>query len=114
MELCGCRRMYMYLHYGGSFIVKCNKSVDYDGGSKSGAIIDDGMSVEEVISVCCKRFNISSEEKNVWYSLKFDRSILMPLVDDASLVEIFEFNEEYGFAYIAAGNVEVITDDNLL
>ena len=65
----------------------------------------------EFVSIVCDRLKVESIALKMYYTCKFDQSMLVLLEDDAEMRKMFKFNDKYCYVYANSNNyvsVEVI------
>ena len=63
------------------------------------------------VSMVCDRLKVESTALKMYYTCKFDQSMLVLLEDDAEMRKMFKFNEKYSYVYTSSNkyvSVEVI------
>ena len=74
--------LFFYLCYGGE-IVKFNGSIEYRGGRVITKIMNVHIPYIEFVSIVCDRLKVESTALKMYYTCKFDQSMLLLLEDDA-------------------------------
>ena len=65
----------------------------------------------EFVSIVCDRLKVESTALKMYYTCKFDPSMLVLLEDDAEMRKMFKFNDNYCYMYASSNtyvSVEVI------
>jgi len=78
--------------------------VTYLGGSKKCVVLKEGARIEEVRRVVTELSRIELSERKVWYSLKYDRGLVMALEGEADVRVFFKGNEEHGYLIVGDSN----------
>ena len=102
--------MFIYVCYGGE-MVKSNGSIEYKGGQVIIEIMNVHIPYVEFVSIVCDRLKVESTTLKIYYTCKFDQSMLVLLEDDAEIRKMFKFNDKYCYVYVSSNNyvsVEVI------
>ena len=58
----------------------------------------------EFISIVCDRLKVESTALKMYYTCKFDQSMLVLLEDDVKMRKIFKFNDKYCYVYVSSNN----------
>lgn len=80
--------------------MNADKTVTYEGGRIDGIVIDDDTNYEAFIDIICDRLHILRGGNTFKYSVKFDRSRLLPLEDQTGLDNLLQFNDGAGYVYV--------------
>lgn len=94
------KTLFCYCHVGGELVVKEDRSVSYKGGFVDGLVIDQDTSYEAFVGRICEQLCITPTGKLFQYSVKFDKSCLLPLKDQNGLNNLLYFNEGAGYVYV--------------
>ena len=62
------------------------------------------ISYVEFISIVCDRLKVESTALKMYYTCKFDQSMLVLLEDDVKMRKIFKFNDKYCYVYVSSNN----------
>ena len=81
-------------------MVKKDRSVLYKGGLVDGLVIDQDTAYETFVGEICEQLCITPTGKLFQYSVKFDKSCLLPLKDQNGLNNLLHFNEGAGYVYV--------------
>ncbi|KAJ8438784.1 LOW QUALITY PROTEIN: hypothetical protein Cgig2_009902 [Carnegiea gigantea] len=76
--------------------------VTYEGGLRKCIAVREGMGAEELLKMVKEMTGSDMSEKKLWYSLKYDRKMLVAIEGDNDVS--FKGNDEHGYMYVA-GNV---------
>ena len=90
--------MFIYVCYGGE-MVKSNGSIEYKGGRVITKIINVHIPYAEFFSIVCDRLKVELTTFKLYYTCKFNTSILILLEDDAEMGKMFIFNEKCYYVY---------------
>ena len=102
--------MFVYVCYGVE-MVKSNGLIEYKGGRVITEIMNVHIPYVEFVSIVCYRLKIESTVLKMYYTCKFDQSMLVLLEDNAEMRKMFKFNDKYCYVYVSSNNyvlVEVI------
>ncbi|KAJ8424836.1 LOW QUALITY PROTEIN: hypothetical protein Cgig2_031571 [Carnegiea gigantea] len=79
--------------------------VMYEGGSRKCMVMKEGMGVEELMQIVREITGSGMLEEKIWYSLKYDREMLV--AEDSDTKVIFKGNDEHGYMYVAGNSSPV-------
>ena len=94
------KTLFCYCHFGGELVVKKDRSVLYKGGLVDDLVIDQDTAYETFVGEICEQLCITPMGKLFQYSVKFDKSCLLPLKDQNGLNNLLHFNEGAGYVYV--------------
>lgn len=94
------KSLFCFCHFGGNIVVNEDKSVSYKGGSVDGIVINEDTKYDAFVGLVCQQLSITPRGKSFQYSVKFDKSCLLPLKDQSGLNKLLEFNDGSGCVYI--------------
>ena len=78
----------------GGVLEECgNGKVKYKGGSKRHVLVKEVMKVEEVHRMVKEIVGSDKSEQKVWYRLKYNQQMLMPIDGDMDVSMIFKENK---------------------
>ena len=80
--------------------------VTYEGGSRTCMVVRERTGAEELFKMVRKMIESDKSEEKLWYSLKYDRKMLVPVEVDSDVVHvevIFKGNDEHFYLYVAGG-----------
>jgi len=100
MSSVGARKLCVYFFWGGYVQEDDDGKVSYQGGSRDCVLLSESMSLDEAKSRLMRRVSSASKEEKLWYTLKFDRKIFLPLDTDDAVEAMFMGNEEHAFVYM--------------
>ena len=78
--------------------------VTYLGRTKKCVVLKEGARIEEVRTVVIELSGIELSERKMWYSLKYDRGLVMALEGEADVRMFFRGNEEHGYLFVGDSN----------
>ncbi|KAJ8434108.1 hypothetical protein Cgig2_005787 [Carnegiea gigantea] len=78
-----------------------DRKVTYEGGLRKCMVVKEGMGIEELIRMVREMIGSDMSEEKLWYSLKYDREMLVAVEGDSDVKAIFKGNDEHGYMYIA-------------
>ncbi|KAI9081441.1 hypothetical protein K1719_036587 [Acacia pycnantha] len=78
---------------GGQIINESRGVLRYEGGRTIGKMIEHGLSLTELITMISSCFGEEISGKRLKYSLKFDPSQLIDLIDDDGVKQLIKYNE---------------------
>jgi len=81
--------------------------VTYEGASGKCMMVKEGMGVEEFMRMVREMTGSDMSEEKLWYSLKYDREMLVAVEGDSDVKVIFKGNDENGYMYVAGNGVPV-------
>ncbi|KAJ8420118.1 hypothetical protein Cgig2_032310 [Carnegiea gigantea] len=64
-------------------------------------VVKEGMGVEELMKMVREMTASDMLEEKLWYSLKYDREMLVAVEGDSDMKVIFKGNDEHGCMYVA-------------
>lgn len=99
MSSVGARKLCVYFFWGG-YVQEEDGKVSYQGGSRDCVLLSESMGLDEAKSRLMRRVGSASKEEKLWYTLKFDRKIFLPLDADEAVEAMFMGNEEHAFVYM--------------
>ena len=84
----------MYVLCGGVVEEGGDGKLTSEGGSRKCMLVKDRMGVE-VQRIVMENIGSDLSEHQVWYNLKYDRQMLMPVKGDMDVRMIFKGNDEH-------------------
>ncbi|KAJ8430689.1 hypothetical protein Cgig2_018415 [Carnegiea gigantea] len=75
--------------------------VTYEGGSRKCMVVKEGIRVEELMKMVREMTGNDMLEEKLWYSLKYDREMLVAVEGDSDMKVILKGNDEHGYMYVA-------------
>ena len=90
--------MFIYICYGGE-IVKSNGSIENKGDRVITEIMNMHIPYVEFVLIVCDRLKVESTALKMYYTFKFDQSMLVLLEDNAEMRKMFKFNDKYCYVY---------------
>jgi len=73
----------------------------YNGGSRKCMLMQEGMGVEELRKMIRETVGVGVEVDRMWYSLKYDRNMIMAVEGNTDVRMIFKGNDEYSYVYVS-------------
>jgi len=95
------REIVVYVCWGRVLNDGVNGLMTYVGGRNACMWISPSMGVGDVLNLLEREMGESVRGQHVWYSLKFDRRMLMPLEKDEDVVKLVRGNDGHAYIYIA-------------
>jgi len=96
----GNRELLVYVLWGGVFEDGAEGKMVYKGGSRKCMVVRDGMGVEELRGMIQETVGGGVEVERIWYSLKYDRNMIMAVEGDMDVRMMLKGNEEHGYVYV--------------
>lgn len=96
----GTRKLCVYFFWGGYAQEEDDGSLSYQGGSRDCVLVSESMSLDDVKGRLMRRVGQGFDEQKLWYTLKFDRKIFLPLDTEDAVEAMFMGNEEHAFVYM--------------
>ncbi|KAJ8439630.1 hypothetical protein Cgig2_021006 [Carnegiea gigantea] len=94
------REIFKYVLWGGMLAKSGDGKVTYEGGSRKCMVVKEGMGVEELMKMVREMTRSDMLEEKLWYSLKYDREMLVAVEGDSDMKAIFKGNNEHGYMYV--------------
>ncbi|KAJ8444476.1 hypothetical protein Cgig2_024040 [Carnegiea gigantea] len=85
---------------GGMLVESGDGKVIYEGGSRKCMVVREGMGAEELLKMVREMRESDMSEEKLWYSLKYDREMLVTAEGDNDVQVIFKGNDEHGYMYV--------------
>jgi len=95
------REIAVYVRWGGVLEEGVNGLMTYVGGRNACMWISPSVGVGDVLKLMEREMGESVGGRHVWYSMKFDRGLLMPLVKDEDVVKLVRGNDGHAYVYVA-------------
>ncbi|KAK4270865.1 hypothetical protein QN277_019633 [Acacia crassicarpa] len=89
-----------FFHVGGEFVTNSEGKVKYNGGSVSVKSIKEGIKVEELRLMIGEWFGLDGNGCDIKYTLSFDEKVLVDMVDDYEMENMFSYNERSAHVYV--------------
>jgi len=108
MEECnirGLREMAVYVCWGGVLQDGTNGVMTYAGGNSRCIWVYDNMRYCDVLKLVENAVGVAWKEVNVWYTMKFDRRLLLPLENDGDIRSMMRGNDGHAYVYVTAKEV---------
>ena len=90
-----------FFHVGGEFVTNVEGEVKYSGGNVRVKSIKEGMMVKELRVMIGVWFGIDGYRCDIKYTLNFDEKILVDLIDDSEMENLFHYNDSSAHVYVA-------------
>ena len=94
------REIVVYVCWGGQWDGGVDGRRTYVGGRRACSWISQTMRIGEIWKVLEKEMGESISGHKVWYSLQFDRSLLMPFVTDEDIMKLVRGNDTHAYLYV--------------
>jgi len=75
----------------------------YNGGSRKCVVVRKGMGVEELREMVQETVGGGVEVDRIWYSLKYDRNMIMAVEGDTDVRMMLKGNDEHGYVCVQQG-----------
>ncbi|KAJ8423840.1 hypothetical protein Cgig2_024298 [Carnegiea gigantea] len=85
---------------GGMLVETRDGKVTYEGRSRKCMVVRKGMGAKELLKMVREMTGSDMSEEKLWYSLKYDREMLVAVEGDNDVQVIFKGNDEHGYMYI--------------
>ena len=102
----GNKELLVYVLWGGVLEAGAEGKMVYNGGSRKCMVVRDGMGVEELRGMVKETVGGGVEVDRIWYSLKYDRNMIMAVEGDMDVKMMLKGNDEHGYVYV--GNKESV------
>ncbi|XP_028755409.1 uncharacterized protein LOC114714806 [Neltuma alba] len=96
------KRLPCYFHVGGNFVENGDGEVKYYGGTVRVRVIKEGIRLEDLRVMIGEWFGVDSNGCDIKYTLGFNDSILIDLIDDDEVDNLFEYNDSNAHVYVVA------------
>ena len=93
--------MFVYVCYGGE-MVKSNGLIEYKDGRVITEIMNAQIPYFEFVSIVCDRLKVELTALKMYYTCKFDPSMLVLLEDGVEMRKMFKFNDNYCYVYTSS------------
>ncbi|KAJ8444749.1 hypothetical protein Cgig2_033757 [Carnegiea gigantea] len=90
------RELVVYVLWGGELEENGDGKLTYVGGSTKCILLKEGMAMEEVLRLATGIRGSDLRDGKLWYSLKYDRQMLMAIEGDMDVRMILKGNDEHG------------------
>ena len=80
-------------------MVKSNGSIENKGDRVITEIMNMHIPHVEFVLIVCDRLKVESTALKMYYTFKFDQSMLVLLEDNAEMRKMFKFNDKYCYVY---------------
>ena len=98
------REIALYVCWDGVLDDGVNGLMTYVGGRSACTWISPSMGVGDVLKLLEREIGESVKGRRVWYSLKFDRRMLMALEKDEDVVKLVRGNDGHAYVYIVGND----------
>ncbi|KAJ8445906.1 hypothetical protein Cgig2_009835 [Carnegiea gigantea] len=92
---------------GGMLVESGDGKVTYEGGSRKCMVVREGMGAEGLLKMVREMTGSDMSKEKLWYSLKYDREILVAVEGGNDMQVIFKGSDKHGYMYVA-GNVGLV------
>jgi len=75
--------------------------IRYNGGSKKCVLVREGMGLDDLREMVQETVGAGVEVDRTWYSLKYDRNVIMAMEVDTNVRMMFKENDENGYVYVS-------------
>ncbi|XP_028787196.1 uncharacterized protein LOC114743169 [Neltuma alba] len=96
------KRLACYFHVGGKFAENGDGEVKYYGGTVRVRVIKEGIRLEDLRVMIGEWFGVGSNGCDIKYTLGLNDRILIDLIDDDEVDNLFEYNDSNAHVYVAA------------
>ena len=77
-----------------------NGMMNYVGGNTKCVWMSQDMTVEDVLKLVEQAMGVSVREVKMWYTMKFDRRMMVPFKDNGDVVSMMRGNDGHGYLYV--------------
>ncbi|XP_028804019.1 uncharacterized protein LOC114759092 [Neltuma alba] len=95
------KRLACYFHADGKFVENDDGEVKYCGGTVRVRVINEGTKIEDLRAMIGEWFSMDCHDCDIKYTLSFDERVLVDLIDDGEVDNLFEYNDRNAHIYIA-------------
>ena len=96
--------MFCYVCYGGE-MVKANGPIEYKGIRIITKIMNVHILYAEFVSIVCDRLKVCPTSLKMYYTCKFDPTMLILLEDNEEMRKMFRFNDTYCSVYATSNTM---------
>jgi len=96
----GYRELFVYVLWGGVVEDGGEGKMRYNGGSRKCVVVREGVGVKELREMVRETVGGGVEVDGIWYSLKYDRIMIMAVEEDTDVRMMFKGNDEHGYVYV--------------
>ena len=93
--------------WGGEFVTNGEGEVKYNGGSVRVKSIKEGMTVEELRVIIGQWVGINGHGCDIKYTLSCDENILVDMIDDYEMENLFNYNERSAHVYVGCKGTDI-------
>ena len=72
----------------------------YNCEARKCMLVREGMGVDELRKMVRETVGVGVEVDRIWYSLKYDRNMIMAIEGDIDVMMMFKGNDEHGYVYV--------------
>ncbi|KAJ8449263.1 hypothetical protein Cgig2_002395 [Carnegiea gigantea] len=94
------KELVVYVLWVGKLEEDGDGKLTYVGGSTKCILLKEGMAMEEVLRQVTGIRGSDLRDGKLWYSLKYDRQMLMAIEGDVDVRMILKENDEHGHLYV--------------
>ena len=95
-----------YFHVGGNFEKNVEGGDKYCGGNIRSKGLQQGVTFEELKGLVGEWFNIDEMVCEMKYTMKFDEKVLVDLINDDELENLFRYNDNCAHVYVATKSID--------
>ena len=95
-----------YFHVEGNFEKNVEGGDKYCGGNTRSKCLQQGVTFEKLKGLVGEWFNIDEMVCEMKYTVKFDEKVLVDLINDDELENLFQCNDSFAHAYVAAKSID--------
>ena len=91
---------YLFFPCWGEFVTNGEGEVKYNGGSVRVKSLKEGLKLEELRVMIGQWFGIDGHGCDIKYTLSFDEKVLVDMIDDYEMENLFNYNERSAHVYV--------------
>ena len=95
-----------YFHVGGNFEKNVEGGDRYCGGNTRSKGLQQGVTFEELKGLVGEWFNIDEMVCEMKYLVKFDKKVLVDLINDDELENLFQYSDNFAHVYVATKSID--------
>ena len=95
---------YLCMYYRGVVEDGGEGKIRCDGGSRNCLPASEGIGLQELREMVQEIVGAGVQVDRLWYSLKYDRNMIMAVEGDTDVRMIFKGNDEHGYVYVRNKN----------
>ncbi|XP_019068842.1 uncharacterized protein [Solanum lycopersicum] len=96
------KTLFCFCHWGKRNKVLPDGSISYEGGITDQVIAKTGVKYDDFVIAVFDRLGIDASDKMLFFTVKFDRSELIQLRDQAGIDTMLHFNDSYVHIYASS------------